>query len=200
MDTDEFKELLRTKTAAEIVENHITTDSPGPFLVLDAIKAIENAARVRLQIAEEQSLKAVIVGSAKLGFSYIEKQGKDGVLKPAYRAFKPGDSDIDVAIVSPHAYGKLWYELAHRGSEQVRFPQESKLGDYMFHGWIRPDKFPNPPTSRCLDWNNVLHTLQKSNLFRYKKLRLALFHSKAFLNSYQQRGVRMAQEIEMIKP
>lgn len=199
MDADEFKRLLRVKTAAAIVEDHITTDDPGPFLTPDAIAAIEATARAKLQITAEQSLKAIIVGSAKLGFSYIEKRGRDGILKPAYRSFRPGDSDIDVAIVSPHAYGKLWYELAHRGSEQLKFPNESRLGDYMFHGWIRPDKFPNPPTSRCLDWNNVLHILQGSSHFRYKKLRLALFHSKAFLNSYQQRGVRLAQETEMIE-
>jgi len=153
--------------------------------------------RSAFDVADEQTLDAVVVGSAKLGFAVLEKQPKHGrPYKPAYRPYEPGASDIDIAVVSPVLYGKLWQELARFGAIQTWFPWETKLSSYMLHGWIRPDKFPPNPPQRCLDWKQIVNEVSISRHFRYKRLRCGLFQSRYFLKLYQMRGVRAAQAVE----
>jgi hypothetical protein len=52
-----------------------------------------------------------IVGSAKLGFSLLEKKERNGAMLPRYRLFS-SDSDIDVAVVCPRIFNQIWYELS----------------------------------------------------------------------------------------
>lgn len=181
----------------EIVRQHIVTLDPGPNISAASLRHIENVIRTKFQLTEEQRVSAVVVGSAKLGFSFIEKRRDDVIIKPAYRSFRPGSSDIDVAIISPMIYGKIWSDLASIGAKAQYFPVKSKLGDYMYHGWLRPDQFPTPKPQKCTDWDDAYRELQRHPELRNKRLRLALYHSQHFLETYQQRGIRIARDQEI---
>ncbi|MBO3464463.1 hypothetical protein [Aetokthonos hydrillicola] len=182
----------------ELVRTHIVTDDPGPNILAEALRYIENTIRAKFQLNEKQRVSAIVVGSAKLGFSFIEKRKNGALLKPAYRSYTPGVSDVDIAIISPVVYGKIWSDLASIGARQVHFPSASKLGNYMYHGWLRPDLFPTPKPQRCADWTDAYRELQQHPSLRNKRLRLALYHSQHFLETYQQRGIRVAKDQEQI--
>lgn len=199
MTAAEFKAQLLTRDAGDIVEEIILADHPGPFTTTVALTSIEELARATFGISADQPVKAIVVGSAKLGFSFIEKPPRDGRgYKPAYRAYRPGDSDIDIAIVSPQLYGQLWQALALFGTNQQYFPWRTDLAPYMLHGWIRPDKFPRAAPMRCNEWKEMINKLSRSEHFRYTKLKCALYNSRYFLKIYQQRGVVAAQQAEKV--
>ena len=158
---------------------------------------LERQARLKFQLQDEHPVCAIVVGSAKLGFAILEKKARGGTgPKPAYRSYTPGESDIDVAVISPAIYTRIWLDLARFGATQIYFPWQSKLAPYMLQGWLRPDKFPPDAPQRCIDWNAMVHDVSRMQPFRYKHLRCGLFHSKHFLHIYQQRGVRAAQAAE----
>jgi hypothetical protein len=194
----DFRQLLLQMTEEEIVRTHIVTADSGPNISGIALRHIEEVIREKFQVAESQRVSAIVVGSAKLGFSFLEKRVNNEVVKPAYRSFRPGVSDIDVAIISPVIYGKIWSDLASIGARAQSFPVRSKLGNYMYHGWLRPDQFPSPKPQRCTDWDDAYRDLQQYPQLRNKRLRLALYHSQHFLETYQQRGIRIARDQENI--
>lgn len=197
--TDQFKQLLRTKSAAEIVDEHLINSDPGPYISSEALNFLENQLRLVFQLKTEQQLATIVVGSAKIGFAYLEKPARNGgIYKPAYREYQAGVSDIDIAIVSPNLYWKIWSELARHGASQQRYPwRPPDLGDYMLHGWIRPDKFPKGAPMICNDFKNTIYAVGRNDYFKYKRLRCGLYCSRYFLRLYHQRGVRLAQEEEI---
>lgn len=197
MTADEFRTQLLQLAPDEIVDQIILADNPGPYLSNEALSEFQGKIRAKFDLKDDQPLSTIVVGSAKLGFAMLEKGGRDGIpYKPAYRSYMPGQSDIDVAVVSPPLYGKIWQSLALFGANQHAFPYRSDLSAYMFNGWIRPDKFPNPTPQRCIDWKDVVNEVSDTRHFRYKKLRCGIFHSSYFLKIYQQRGVIAAQTAE----
>lgn len=198
ISANDFRKMIFEMGEDEIVRTHIVTNDPGPNILIQSIQHIETVIRTKFQLTQEQRVSAIVVGSAKLGFSFLEKR-KDGVLlKPAYRNYNPGISDIDIAIISPVVYGKIWSDLASIGAHSNRFPISSKLGNYMYHGWLRPDKFPSPKPQKCIDWEDAYRELKSYPPLRNKKIRLALYHSQFFLETYQQRGIRFAREQESL--
>lgn len=197
MTPDQFRQLLFALDESEIVRTHIVNSDSGPHITDATLRHIESVIRDKFLLTNEQRVSAIVVGSAKLGFSFLEKISKQGT-KPAYRSYEPGVSDVDIAIISPVVYGKIWSDLASIGARAAFFPDQSKLGRYMFHGWLRPDQFPSPKPQKCKDWDEVYKELQRFKPLMNKKLRLALYHSQHFLETYQQRGVRLAREQEKI--
>jgi hypothetical protein len=198
MTPDQFRQLLRSKTAEEIVETYILSDDPGPFTTRDALGLLEMQARVIFGLQEDNLLSTIVVGSAKLGFALLGKPARNGAdRKPAYRGYTPGESDIDVAVVSPVLYTLIWRDLARFGAKEAFFPWRTDLASYMLHGWIRPDKFPSAAPRRCNDWKAMVQKVSRMEPFKYKRLRCALFHSRHFLQIYQQRGVLAAQQAEI---
>ncbi len=199
MTSEEFRKLLLDKSAADIVSDHITGPLPGPFVKQEALDFISNTARTMFQLDENAKFCPIVVGSAKLGFSIIEKRGEGEVPKPRYRDYQPGRSDIDVAIVSSALFGKIWMGLALYGANRTPFPWRSEdLGIYMLHGWLRPDKFPVNGPQAVQDWDKFLQILNRSKHFQFLRLRCGLFHSQYFLDIYQQRGVADAQRAERL--
>jgi len=199
MTPEEFRERLLGLPSDEFVEQFILTDEPGPYTTREALSALAAGIRARFDLAQALPLSTVVVGSAKLGFAILEKPARNGrPYQPAYRAYRPGVSDIDIAIVSPMLYGKLWQELARFGASQHHFPWRSDLSAYMLHGWIRPDKFPVGAPQRCTDWKELINDVSRSVHFRYKNLRCGIYHSTYFLKIYQQRGVLAAQQAERV--
>lgn len=197
MTSEEFRQLLLEKSAGDIVSENITHASPGPFVPQKAIDFVADTARSMFQLSAEARISPIVVGSAKLGFSIIEKRVPGQTPKPRYRDYRPGRSDIDMAIVSPSLFGKIWSGLAYYGANRNPFPWRSEdLGIYMLHGWLRPDKFPDDGPQQILDWFKFMETLNRSPHFQYLRLRCGLYHSQYFLDIYQQRGVADAQRAE----
>jgi hypothetical protein len=181
----------------EIVDQFILTNDPGPYATKEGLSALESRIRATFGLTDGEQLSTVVVGSAKLGFAMLEKHARNGKpYQPAYRSYRPGESDIDVAVVSPGLYGKIWHDLAQFGASQYSFPWRSDLSAYMLHGWIRPDKFPPAAPQKCIDWKELVYDVSRSEHFRYKKLRCGIFQSTFFLKTYQQRGVIAAQQAE----
>jgi hypothetical protein len=198
MTPDNFRQLLLKMDESELVRTHIVTADPGPHIQATALRHIETVIRAKFQLEIDKRVSAIVVGSAKLGFSFLEKRINGVVVKPSYRNYRPGNSDIDIAVISPSVYGRIWNDLASIGARARFFPVNSKLGHYMYHGWLRPDQFPSPKPQRCADWDDAVRELQRYPELRNKRVSLALYHSQHFLEIYQQRGIRLAREQEQM--
>ena len=105
---DEFKARCATDSAEDIVDEVLLAD--------DAAHVSEqNRAYLLSRLAttfgvEESRVQLWVVGSAKLGFSTVEKR-KNGNVLPRYRSFS-ALSDIDTAVVSPDIFRIIWDELS----------------------------------------------------------------------------------------
>lgn len=139
---------------------------------------------------DAEEISVWIVGSAKLGFSVSEKRLKDGRLLPRYRLFGP-DSDIDVAVISPSIFDQIWEELSRYAHRTIRLPWDSgRLGDYLVHGWLRPDHFPRRSLLRkCDDWWECFRRISKNPRFGRRKVSGGLFYSMEHLQQYHLRSV-----------
>ena len=178
---DEFRYLLADSTTSEneIVDSHVLC--PGALHVPDQnIETIRNQLAAKFGL-ENKDLVVVIVGSAKLGFSLIEKRGKNGDLLPRYRPFGP-DSDIDVAVISPKLFKVFWRMFAIDAHRQPNFPIEvTPLATYMTYGWIRPDHFPPGQIDCCFFWWNLFNEYSRNPAFGRRKVRGALYFDRFFL-------------------
>lgn len=199
MDVEEFKLLLQKQTDAELVTEVLL--APGAKHVKD-----EDIQHIRRRLAEVfdidvNGVEVYVVGSAKLGFSISEKREK-GVFLPMFRPFRP-ESDIDIAVISPPIFNAIWAELSrHANSSAFRMPWDSgQLGDYLVHGWLRPDHFPFPRTRllrRCDLWWDQFGRFSRDERFGRRKVRGGLYHTVADLTQYQQRGVtRCRKRLEL---
>ena len=195
MNQEEFRRELIQKDPLEFVQTYITSDNPSPHIGSYELRVIEEYMRSKFVLREGESISAIVVGSAKLGFAFLEKHTKNGSYKPAYRKYEPGESDIDVAIISPHIYEKIWRELARF---KKFYSDKNDLKNYMYRGWINPFKLPNPGPQICIDWRDVCRAFNKMPNFKHKKLRFALYHEKYFLDIYQQKGIETARNQEQM--
>ena len=184
---EQFKDLCRTKSAEDVVDEVL--------LIEDAVHVPEeNRAYLLSRLAstygvKETDLRLWIVGSAKLGFSMVEKR-KNGLVLPRYRPFT-GISDIDTAIVSPEIFRLIWDELSIYAHGQPWMPWDSgRLGDYMVYGWLRPDHFPGGQrVRRCNDWWDLFRRFSADDRFGKHSVRGGLFYSVSDLRRYLRRSV-----------
>jgi len=127
-----------------------------------------------------------MVGSAKLGFS----------IKPAKR-YKPfsDDSDIDVAVVSPELYCRLWTELRRFDRQDGEWSRDYRnhfKNDHV-NGVIKPHVLPDSdaiPTRRQLF--DLRASLQRMDYAPYP-VTLAVWHSIEALEDYQAVAVAECQ-------
>jgi predicted nucleotidyltransferase len=144
--------------------------------------------RLRNEIAMKFKIdidSVVLVGSAKLGFS--PKPGQ--YFKPFSDA-----SDLDIAIVSPTLFAKIWSEVFQMEAAGEYF-DFSKFKHYHFKGWIRPDKLPSQQeyaTSR--DWWEFFNRLSIDETFMRMKVRAGLYFDEYFLRQYQVTGLTNLHE------
>lgn len=191
---EEFKRLCATENAENIVENVLLADDAAHVSKdnrLYLISRLSSAFSV-----DETCVKLWITGSAKLGFSTIEKRVRGQVL-PRYRSFN-ALSDIDVAIVSPDIFRIIWDELSRYAHGHAWMPWNSgKLGDYMVYGWLRPDHFPRGwRMQKCDEWWDQFYKFSSENRFNRRPVRGALFHSIGDLRRYLQRSVSECIHLE----
>jgi hypothetical protein len=189
MTPEEFKLRLRTSPIEEIVREVILGE--GAVHV-----SSDNILHIGQRLAESfgserEGVQVWVVGSAKLGFSTSEKKVKDGPLLRRYRPFR-AESDIDIAVVSPHIFNAIWADLAtyaYRRAPRWLPWDAGKLGSYLVHGWLRPDHFPRG-VRRCDEWWDVIHSLSREARFARHLVRGGIYNSVESLIEYHTRAVR----------
>jgi hypothetical protein len=192
MEVDEFKRRLTADRLDELADNVLLAD--GAAHVSDAQFEIICQKIAAAYGVSATDIHIVITGSAKLGFSLIEKKNDDGTLRPRFRSFGP-DSDIDVAVLSPKIFDAVWFELSSYAANRPWFPLEHKrLGPYLVSGWLRPDHFPHGASLlNCRKWFPLFASLSADVRFGRRKVRAGLFNSVEQLRQYQLRSLRDAQ-------
>jgi hypothetical protein len=125
--------------------------------------------------------EVLVVGSSKLGFSIAPTK--------RYRHFADS-SDIDVVIVSRGLFDRMW-KAVHTFWDQGGYWEGSReFKDYLFRGWIRPDKLPSAKSfSLANDWWEFFNALSSTGKYSMYKIRGALYMDWYFLEAYQLRGV-----------
>ena len=194
----EFKTLLATKQVREIAEE-IVIGGEARHVSNEQLQIIHDEICAKFGLAAND-LTLHVVGSAKLGYSIVEKIGSEAGFKPRYRSYRPGQSDVDIAVVSGRLFQMLWHELAVYSHSSRPFPWESKrLGDYMLIGWLRPDHFPKIPSpSKLASWSEVFRSLSTNHKLDYKKYSGGLYFSRQHLLRYHERAIRECQHLENI--
>lgn len=185
-----FKALIKSKDPYEVAceifggssAEHVSVDGVG--LIRNKLSSAFNAPTDKLSI--------LVSGSAKLGFSIIEKKDKkSGFILPRYRSFR-ASSDIDTAVISAPIFDLIWHELARFYHQDTYFPSGacSDLGRYLPYGWLRPDKFPAKPSLiYCNRWWEIFNELSVNPQFGPRKVRGGLFYSEEQFFRYQARAL-----------
>ena len=126
--------------------------------------------------------EVVVVGSGKLGFS----------IKGDKRYQHFGDeSDIDIAIVSGVLFDQIWSEVFRYRVGGAFWPEERDFKNYLFRGWLRPDKLPPDDSFEYgRKWWRFLRQLETDGLYGPYKIRAGIYKSWHFLESYQTANVR----------
>ena len=118
-----------------------------------------------------------MVGSAKLGFSIA--------FNKRYRVFCDS-SDIDMVLLSPSLFDKIWKEVYSYESQKNFWPESSEFKEYLFKGWIRPDKLPKSDIFTLgNEWFEFFRGLTSSGRYGRFNIRAGLYKDWHFLEGYQ---------------
>lgn len=186
---EEFQQVLMAEAAEDIVERDLI-NGPARHMTLEQIGFVQKSLSLKFRIAKE-GIDLRVVGSSKLGFALHEKWDRNThTTLPAFRPYNAG-SDVDIAIVSPDMFNLIWQELGRFADQTPRMPWNSgMLGDYLVHGWIRPDLFPKNARLRlCDDWWELFRQLSIDSYLGRRKIRGALYYSMEQFRRYQIRSV-----------
>ena len=86
----------------------------------------------------------------------------------------------------------IWSDLsgyAYRNAQLMPWDSK-KLGDYLVHGWLRPDHFPRARLPRCDSWKDLFRSLSSDRRFGWKPVRGGLFYAESVMVSYYSRSVK----------
>jgi len=188
----DFRRRLREAGADTIVAELLLTGEAKH--VTNNEKAAMSNALLAAFSSQGAQINLHIVGSAKLGFSIVEKKKKN--LK-RYRPFS-ATSDIDVAVVCPAIFKQVWSALSDFSHRAARWPWEAgRLGDYLVCGWIRPDHFPKKVRlRRCDDWWDCFRRISVEVFLGRREVRGGLYYSEEHLSRYLRRAVEECIRIE----
>jgi hypothetical protein len=195
LTVEEFRASLRNAEALDIVDLYLLGD--GALHVYDDdINYILQSVAASYGVSTAD-VHIFVTGSAKLGFSVIEKQRKGEPPLPRYRRFSE-TSDIDVAVVSPPIFEAIWLELSTHFNSAVFFPPDTeRLGDYLVCGWLRPDHFPKRVRlPRCDTWSDTFRRISANSRFRTRRVTGGAFNSREHLRQYLCRAVRQCINLE----
>ena len=134
--------------------------------------------------------EVMVVGSGKLGFSYIAKKDK-----PVGREFDL-DSDVDVVIVNEDLFERYYKAIAeyqyeikmlvirHTIEEDKRY---YRFLQYLVRGWLRPDLLPRRTKIKLLkdEWFDYFRKISynKSEIGNYK-VAAGLYKNWDYLKNY----------------
>lgn len=181
----DFRERLLSGASAESVVREFITHGPSAVLDVRTYAQLREYAGSALNISPNQSV--FLVGSAKLGFS----------IKPnrRYGSFND-DSDVDLAIVSPSLYERLWTEARRYSRNGGHWEGDSRnhFKNDHFNAVIKPYVLPDSdvvPTRRMLF--DVEAELQRVGGSPYP-VTIAVWYSMDALEEYQALAVAKCQE------
>jgi hypothetical protein len=192
INVEEFKQRLSSGDLEELADALVLADG-ALHVTIEQFDIIRSKLATAYGLSED-TVRVVVTGSAKLGFSMIEKRNGDGTVLPRFRSFGP-ESDIDVAVLSPAIFEQVWFELSAYAANRPWFPLvHKKLGPYLVSGWLRPDHFPIASSLRaCRKWFPLFASLSADVRFGRRKISAGLFNSIEQLREYQLRSLRDAQ-------
>lgn len=176
-----FKADLKGLSSSQIMRKYIlgaecsAMDNHQHFTLKEKV-----CAHLKVQFTD-----VIVVGSGKLGFS----------IKPAKRFELFGDeSDIDIAVVSPVLFEKVWNETFLYKKTGADWPRSESFFKYLSEGWIRPDKLPVSEYFKFTsDWWGFFNELTASKEYGPYKIRAGLYHSMFFLEEYQKICIEQCQ-------
>lgn len=141
----------------------------------------ENEAELRREVSNkfEVSIRDVlIVGSARLGFTIVQKPNR-----PTFSHF--GNSDIDVAIISRQLFNLYWELTLNHWEDHSDWAKAEKFRLYLFRGWLRPDMLPTGKGFEASDeWFDFFRSLQASGRFGGYKINAGIYYDETFLERY----------------
>ncbi len=172
-----FRDLVRDSAQSELAAFLRETELVGITDELADLLYAKTAAVWGVNASE-----CKIVGSARLGFSPIEKKdGRTGEVKLAGRSFSEG-SDIDVAIISSSLFDEVWRDLFRFAPHYVQWHQVDDFRKYLYRGWLRPDKMPYNFSGR-IKWFDLCNEVSAEVLDSLLKVTVALYKSPAFFEA-----------------
>ena len=148
-----------------------------------------------------------LVGSAKLGFTILDKRRHSVVAgreqqrrlatdhRPMFSEFDVS-SDVDVAIVSFELFEDIWKQCFQywgltEFNDEPAWPKGREFRDYFFRGWMRPDKLPTGgafPYSNY--WFDYFRQQTSNRLAGDFKITAGLYRDEDFLRHYQAIAIR----------
>mgnify|MGYP007135454148 CR=1 FL=1 len=184
-----FKVDVQRLAASSVVDRHVIF---GDCYILDK----DSYFTLKEQIADHFKIhppQVVMVGSGKLGFSIAPRK--------RYRSFGE-TSDLDIAIVAPSLFDRIWEEVFKARGTLGYWPGESDFSVYLMQGWIRPDKLPSARKFEiAMDWWRFFDALAASGEFGPFKIRGGLYRDWTFLKGYQNRAVLWCKaDLEPVVP
>lgn len=189
-----FKDDLLVLAPGEVFDRYVR---PDPCMGLAEVDECALRGRIadRFGVAAQSVL---IVGSAKLGFTIVDKTRSDPS-RPRYSPFSAG-SDVDIAIVSDALFDAYWkntFEFWQGSGYQFAatyWGRTSKFAEYMFQGWIRPDRLPaEGGYTLKREWFSFFSELESARAAGDHKIRAGLFREDYFLQAYQTRAIKNCQ-------
>ena len=177
-----FQLALNTDTISTIVRKYLTF---GDSAVLDYDKYYNLKAEVAENFKIHPS-EVLIVGSAKTGFSIAPQK--------RFRFFND-KSDIDVAIISPFLFDRIWQQVFDCWEDGGEWSGIDGFKDYLFRGWIRPDKLP--PRNRFKirqEWWEFFRLVTQKQSYGPYKVAAGLYKSWHFFEIYQSICVKSCKQ------
>lgn len=170
---EDFKADLTKLSSLQIVRKHVF-NGQSKILCEDMVYELKEEICSYLNIDFND---VVLVGSGKMGFS----------IKPSrrYGEFND-DSDLDIAIVSPHLFHTVWKEAFAYKKSRAYWPDSSSFFQFLAAGWVRPDKLPSSKYFEFTEhWWNFFNKVTSSAKYGPYKIRAGLYQSWFFLEEYQ---------------
>ena len=152
------------------------------YSTISPVLTNEKQASLKRRISDEFGVSMrdiLLVGSAKLGFTLLPKRGR-----PPLTQFGD-DSDIDIAIISGSLFVKYWQETFSYWIQKKNWDKAEKFREYLFRGWLRPDKLPTDPDFKLSDeWFEFFRGLQFNGEYGGYKIAAGIYLNERFWEEY----------------
>lgn len=169
----------------EILSKYFYNVTSPEAITEDEYKELKSELRKLFFLSNDDYI--LIIGSAAHGFSW-------NPTKPFLKKFDD-DSDIDIAIISRNLF-ELYWTTARDICNQLIFWKEMNLFEnYMFNGWMRPDKASNDlHKRRRFDWFGEMNNLSKYVFKGKYQVSVGLFYSKDFFEAYYINAIKQIRK------
>lgn len=185
MTQQEFFEQVRSESPNALAREYLNSQAPHIF----SNQASYEVFRARAGTLLKEVVSVAVVGSGNWRYSLNPEK--------AFREF--GDhSDVDVAVISPIHFHKLWeemrrnhrqhyYALSHFGKERLRRNSQN-----VYSGFISPEWIPNRDPLLQYRYKQVLNNLSDSSV-RFLKVKMLFFKNFDEAVDYYARGFWIAK-------